>query len=197
MKKLFLSSSILAATSLFSLAYATSGTIQFTGQLTAASCTVNGGGGGSTPIAIPVNLGTIAIGDLSDGNGSSFGNTTTIPIKIECSDAGGLNSVAMQFSPSTGSGVDPVDGRLLKITAGGAKGVGIGIINSDDTLIDMSGTAKSLSVPLVMSGGPAPAPETGTADIVLRAAYIKAAAPGAATTAGPANGTLPFILTYL
>lgn len=193
MKKTILISAIAAATIFQTLAHANSVIIEFTGDITAATCTVNGGPGRGTPTNIPINMGKVSIADLSDGSGTDFGSEVNINIEVDCSSAIGVTGVSMRFAPRSGSGVNPVNSRLLA-TRGGATGVGIGLIDSDNALIDLGGTALSLPVNLDITPG---TPPTATAKMVIRAAYIRATRGSDVATPGSANGTLPFTLSYI
>jgi major type 1 subunit fimbrin (pilin) len=173
-------------------AHANSGVITFTGELVATSCVVTPGAGvGGGAGNINVNMGTVALSDLSQGNGSDFGAATQINLDVDCSSgAGGLSSVKMIFDPRSGSGVNPGDTRLLQLSpgAGAATGVGIAIINDNNKIINMNAN-ETIDAPLVISG------DTGKAELSMRAAYVLSGAPAQATV-GVANATLPFTLKY-
>lgn len=186
MKKLVLVSSILAAASFAQLSQAATGDINFTGELTAATCTVTGGSGG-TANDIDVPMGIVSIADLGDGISGNFGVETGINMDIDCAGAGGLNTVVMNFAPRSGSGIDPVDNRLLQLDAGGATGVGIALINDNNDIVNL-GAAETVKAALVAGTGGA-----ATAKLNLRASYIKTAT---TPTFGDANATMPFTLSY-
>ncbi|WP_300729586.1 fimbrial protein [Pseudomonas sp.] len=189
MKSLILTSTLLATAMLHTSAYAAGdGIINFTGNITNSTCTVNG----SNNATIDINMGTVAISELSDGNGTDFGAETNINMNIDCKDAGGLTAITMKFAPHSGSGVNKVDSRLLRVDRENA-GVGIGILDADNKLIDLGGIAETLPVTLDITPG---TPETGRAKMVLRAAYIRAVAGADLPVAGSANGELPFTLSY-
>lgn len=187
MKNLFLISSLVAAVSVANFAQANTGEINFTGELTAATCTVTGGTGGTAGV-IDVDLGTVSIADLGTGAPGDFGAETGINMDIDCAGAGGFETVKMHFSPRSGSGLDANDNRLLQITEGGAAGVGIGLINDANELVNL-GTGETVETALVAGQDGA-----ATATLNLRAAYIISDAP--ALAAGVANGDMPFTLSY-
>lgn len=188
MKKLVLVSSIIAAATFAQLSQAKTGDINFTGELIAASCSVSGGGAGGGPNSINVPMGKVSIDDLGDGSAGDFGAETAVNLDIDCaSGAGGLTSVIMNFAPRSGSGLDADDTRLLQLTSGGAAGVGIALINDTNTIIDL-GSAETVKAALTAGSNPGEA----TAKLNLRAAYIKTTTP----TAGVANATMPFTLSY-
>lgn len=192
MKKLVLVSSILTALSFAQLSQAKTGDISFTGNLTAATCSVSGGGGGGEDAGndISVAMGSISTADLGDGTSGDFGTETGINLDLDCTGAGGFTTVVMGFAPRSGSGLDADDTRLLALTGAGdagiATGVGIGLINDSNAIIDL-GAAETVKSALVVSGA------TATAHMNLRAAYIKN---GATIAAGTANATMPFTFSY-
>ncbi|VVP32929.1 putative major fimbrial subunit LpfA [Pseudomonas fluorescens] len=183
-------SKIAAISSVWLLALAMSNAhaadIRFTGELVAASCKVSGGG---TPDNIAVNMGKVSTQDLGTGAAGAFGPTTDINLTIDCaSGMVGLSTVKMSFDPFSGTGSHYDDSRLLALenSPGAATGVGIALINDANTILNLSKN-EPVSAPLVVTGGAA------TAELHLRAAYIKA---GAILKAGPANANMPFSLSY-
>jgi len=176
-------------------AQAADGTINFTGEIVAASCGITGGNGtsvtgGKGEQTIDVKMGKVSVDALDNTAGGGIAAGTAINLNLDCGATGkGLNTVKVRFDPASGSGVDGTNNKLLK-TTGTAKGVGIGIYNTAGTLLNLNAN-ETFDAPLVQ-GGTAEAP-TYTANLGLRAGYVKA---GAAVEAGTANGTLPFTLTY-
>lgn len=169
------------------IAYANTGTISFTGNLTAATCAVDPGAGtGGTTNDILVDLGTVSFRDLSEEDGTDFGAATRINLNISCTSAGGLSAVKMQFQPGGGSGIDTLDGRLLK-TTGTSRGVGIGIINEANQVLALNAN-ETISAPLTVTGTDA------VAAMTMRAAYILNG--DATRISGTANGSMPFTLSY-
>ncbi|AZF03587.1 MULTISPECIES: fimbrial protein [unclassified Pseudomonas] len=173
-------------------AMAADGVINFTGEIVAVTCDATGGstGGNASAQNIDVDLGKVAMDSLQNSEGGIVSGTA-INVKLDCGGtAEGLNFVKMKFDPLSGSGVDLVNGSLLK-TVGTATGVGIGVYNSENELLNLSAN-ESITAPLV--GEEVGEDETNyTADIVLRASYV---ASGGPVAPGTANGTLPFTLTY-
>lgn len=92
----------------------------------------------------------------------------------------------MNFDPRSGSGQDSRDSRLLK-TVGDATGVGIGLINGANQILDMR-AGDTITEPLTVA-----ADGTARASLDLRAAYVVNGDP---VVAGEANATLPFTFTY-
>ncbi|WP_175965431.1 fimbrial protein [Burkholderia sp. BCC0322] len=176
-------------------AMAADGTINFTGAITTASCTLTGGAGanvspGTGGQNIAVNLGTVSADSIGGTAGGGVAAGTQINLNLDCGNTGtGLNMVKMKFDPVAGSGIDGKNNQLLKI-AGNAEGVGIGLYDSNNKLLNLAAN-ETFDAPLV-KGGTEEAPSY-TAALNLRAGYV---ANGAAVKAGTANGTLPFTLTY-
>lgn len=184
------------ASALANTAMAADGTINFTGDIVAASCNITGGagtnvGGSKGNHTIDVNLGKVSIDALGGTAGSGIAGGTNINLELDCGNTGtGLTTVAVKFDPRSGSGIDGNNVSLLK-TSGTATGVGIGIYDTSGKLLNLSAN-ETFDAPLV-KGGTDP-DFTYTAKLDLRAGYVKSGA--AAPTAGTANGTLPFTLTY-
>ncbi|KAA5837691.1 type 1 fimbrial protein [Pseudomonas chlororaphis] len=178
-------------------ALAADGTIDFKGEIIAASCAITGGtgtsvGGGKGSQTISVDLGKVSTDSLTgNAGGSTIVGGKSINLNLDCGGtANGLKTVRMQFDPNSGSGIDSKNNSLLKITAGGAKGVGIGIFNGSNTLVNIAAN-ETISGDLVKVGEAGK--ETYTAKLDLRAGYV---ANGDVITPGSANGQLPFTLTY-
>lgn len=175
---------------------AADGTINFTGNITAASCSITGGAGtnvtgekGKQDIA--VNLGTVSADSVGGSSGHGIAGGTSINLSLDCgSSATDLTLVKMKFDPLAGSGIDGTNNKLLKIS-GTATGVGIGLYDSNNTLLNLAAN-ETINAPLV-KGGTVETP-TYTAALNLRAGYVSNGA--AKIAAGTANGTLPFTLSY-
>lgn len=184
--------SMAIAGTISSSAIAADGTINFTGEIIAASCKIAPGAGTSVggANAIDVNLGKVSTDSLGAGAGGSIVGGKSINLNLDCGGtAAGLKSVKLQFDPSSGSGVDSGNVSLLKVT-GGAEGVGIGLYNSSNKLVNL-GANETIDGDLVKTGEAGK--EQYTAKLNLRAGYV---ANGAEFKAGKAEGTLPFTLTY-
>lgn len=176
-------------------ALAADGTINFTGEIIAASCVASAGagtsvGGGVGSQTVDVTLGKVSMDAINGSAGGGISAGKSINLKLDCGNtAAGLTTVKLGFDPMAGSGIDLNNNSLLK-TVGTAKGVGIGMYDADNKLINLSGN-EEYSAELVKSGEDEATKYT--ADLNLRAAYV---ANGDTLTAGTANGTLPFTLTY-
>lgn len=180
---------------LASSAVAADGTINFTGEITAASCSVTAGAGTSVSGSkgnqiIEVALGKVSMDSLGGTAGGGIVGGTSININLDCGNtAANLTTVRVQFDPMSGSGVDTKKNTLLK-TTGTAKGVGIGLYDSKNKVINLAAN-EFVDAPLVKGGEGATVKYT--AAINMRAGYV---ANGDALVPGTANGTLPFTLTY-
>jgi len=175
------------------------GTINFTGSIVAASCTLGAGSGtnvtgGKGQQTISVNLGKVTTDSLGGTGGGIIGGTA-INLNLNCDNsAAGLSKVKVRFDPASGSGIDPKNNFLLATTGpvdDKATGVGIGLYNDQNQLLNLSGN-DVIQGDLVKTGEGDTA--TYSAKLALRAGYVKSGT--AAITAGQANGTLPFTLTY-
>ncbi|MDF3865407.1 fimbrial protein [Pseudomonas denitrificans (nom. rej.)] len=172
-------------------AMAADGVINFTGEITAASCVASAGAGTSASGAkgqqvVDVNLGKVSIDSLTGDAGLGLAGATAINLNLDCGNtAAGLNAVKFSFDPQSGSGIDAKNNSLLK-TMGSAEGVGIGLYDADSKLINLSAN-EGFVAPLAEDAG------NYSATVSMRAAYV---ANGDAIVPGAANGTLPFTLTY-
>lgn len=186
MKKLIIIiSSVITATSFVPLSQAKTGDINFTGSLTAATCSATAPG--STANNINVQMGIVSIADLEDGSTGQASATTQLQLDINCTGATSLSNAHMSFDPVSGSGQDTDDPRLLKINTGGATGVGVALMDKTDKILNL-GAGERLTTTLTVDGTGA-----ATAKLDLRAAYIKNGQPLAA---GIANASMPFTFIY-
>lgn len=181
MKSLTIASTLLATVTFASLTHAAdSGTINIVGTITNATCTVNSG---AFPATIDVNLGAVPAKYLGDGLAPTALDAE-ISLQVDCTNAGSLNTVVMKFNAA--GDIDTYDGRLLKVT-GGAEGVGIGVFDVNDALIALNGPAETQPVSITNNG------TDSQATIKLKVGYVKTSA---TLVTGPAEGTLPFTLSY-
>lgn len=185
MKKFIAISGVIAASSFMQLSLAKSGDINFTGSLTAATCTATAPGSTANNINVP--MGIVSIADLEDGSTGQASTTTQLQLDITCSGATDLSNAHMSFDPVSGSGLDTGDTRLLKIDSGGATGVGIALLDNTDKILNL-GAGDRLTTALTLGAAGA-----ATAKLDLRAAYIKN---GQALLAGDANASMPFTFIY-
>ena len=80
MKNLILVSSIIAVTSFMQLSQAKTGDINFTGSLTAATCSATAPGSTANNINVP--MGIVSIADLEDGSTGQASTTTQLQLDI-------------------------------------------------------------------------------------------------------------------
>ncbi|QMV52645.1 fimbrial protein [Ewingella americana] len=120
MNKKIIAIAILAGSAFASVAHAASGTINFTGNVTAATCTIDTAGKSQT-----VALGTVGTTDFPTA-GSTSGNGKISMVLSAC-PAG-----ATQASVSFGGPADANNGNLLKLSsAATATGVAIALFEDD------------------------------------------------------------------
>ncbi|RMQ44495.1 Fimbrial protein [Pseudomonas cichorii] len=169
---------------------ANNGKLIFNGTLTNISCDVAPGTGvspGNNPGEINVDLGNVSFSDI--GLSSETKLETAMPIQLLVNCSAGVdqyNMVKMRFTARNGSGLDNNDPKLLR-TTGAADGVGIGLLNASNVLMDLSGN-ETIDNTLVKDGvGGA------TAEINFGAVYVLNGTP---TNPGNADGFMPFVLDY-
>lgn len=176
MRTSLLASALLAAASIAPLAHAVDGTINFTGTILDAACTVDPGSATQT-----VSLGTV--------NKAVFVNAgdhaSSAPIIItfgSCDPA--ITRIAARFDGPAAAG----NSQLLGLTAatGAAVGVGIGIFEADGSALVPLGT-KSVGIVAPAAGA--------DATLEFRAKYVSTSAL-AGITGGPANAVATFTLDY-
>jgi type 1 fimbria pilin len=192
MKKISLSLAILAALGLSVASTANAannGKLIFTGTLTDMTCDVTAGSGTSpgNGTDINVDLGNVSFSDIGNFAAAKLETASPIQLLVACTGGTGQYSqVDMRFVARQGSGLDNLDQRLLR-TTGAADGVGIGLINTADQLMELNGDEK-ISAELVEDAG------VLRAELNFGAVYVLN---GAATNPGQADGFLPFVMEYL
>ncbi|KQQ50663.1 fimbrial protein [Pseudomonas sp. Leaf127] len=191
MKKLSITLAVLGALGLTGAANAANnGKLIFNGTLTNMTCDVAPGTGvspGTNPGEINVDLGNVSFSDIGLSSEGKLQTATPIQLLVNCSaGADQYNTVKMRFAARNGSGLDNNDQSLLR-TTGAADGVGIGLINAANRLMDLSGV-ETIDKPLVKDGvGGA------TAQLDFAAVYVLN---GTATNPGNADGFMPFVMDY-
>lgn len=181
----------LASTFIFAgTANAATGVINFAGTLSNVTCTATPGPGSGTGTDFNIDFGTVAFADLNDSSSTSHGAAKYINVLVDCTNATGLTTVRAAFDPAAGSGIDAEDRRLLSLATGtAARGAGIGILDDDGNVINLSGN-DTIAAPLVPTAG---TPGAATALMTTRAAYVLN---GAAPVPGVNTAQLPFTLTF-
>lgn len=169
---------------------ANNGKLVFTGTLTNISCNVAPGAGtspGDNPGDIAVDLGNVSFADIGTSSQNMFDTATPIQLLVNCSaGADQYNTVKMRFAARNGSGLDNNDAKLLR-TTGAADGVGIGLLNAANQLMDLGGT-ETIDKPLVKDGAGG-----ATAELNFAAVYVLN---GTTANPGNADGFMPFVLDY-
>lgn len=159
-------------------AFAADGTITFTGNITAQTCTINGNGSGSKDFTVA--LPTVSASTLATAG--TFAGRTPFSIALSaCTPTSG--NVHTYFEP--GPTVDANTG-MLALDAGGATNVEIGLQNADLSNInvgaaDASQNSKSVAIDA-----------SGSATLSYYAQYV---ATGPAT-AGAANSSVMYTMSY-
>lgn len=192
MKKISLSLAVVAAMGI-GLAgtanAANNGKLIFNGTLTDISCDVSAGAGaspGNNPGDINVDLGNVSFSDIGDFAAGKLETASPIQLLVNCTGgASQYSQVSMRFIARQGSGLDNLDQRLLR-TTGAADGVGIGLINAADQLMDLSGN-ETINAALEGTG------DAKTAELNFGAVYVLNSAN---TNPGNADGFLPFVMDY-
>lgn len=186
MKKLKTIMATCAACALTSTAMAADGTINFTGEITSASCVVTGGAGTTVngqDIYVP--LGKVSASSITNAGVGNIVAGASINLSLDCT-AAGMAKVKFKFDPVSGSGIDASNNSLLK-TDGAARGVGIGLYDESNQLMNLSANQEYVAELKPAGEGKL------TAEMRMRASYV---ANGATLVVGTANGTLPFSMTY-
>ncbi|KQQ60795.1 hypothetical protein ASF66_13740 [Pseudomonas sp. Leaf129] len=176
MRTTLLASSFLAAAALAPLAHAVDGTINFTGTILDAACTVDPGSANQT-----VPLGNVNKSAFVTAGDRASSAPFVITVNA-CNPA--ITRVAVRFDGPTAPG----NPQLLALSAGGtpATGVGIGIYEAvTDTLVPPGTKSVGIAAPAAGSA----------ANLEFTARYVSTVET-AAITAGPANGTATFTLDY-
>lgn len=167
------------------------GTINFNGEIISGSCTVTGAGATNS---VDVKLGRVLISQLREaGVGKKVGAGTGITMVLDCSNSStGLKTVNFNFDPTSGSGLDAKNNSLLK-TTGAAGGVGIGLYDGSDQLINLSVNKPYGTALTAAAGGGTGGENKYTATMSMSASFVNN---GDTLKEGAAAGTLPFTLTY-
>lgn len=154
------------------VAMAADGTVNFTGSVTASACVVTGGAAGGV---ITVPMGSVSSKAFT-GVGTKAGDRS---FSIQLTGCPANSQVWVRFAGAS----DPANIALLKLTAGGASGVAIGIAQSDGT-------------PIAMATDPVQKATTaadGSVTLSYRAYYQATAA---SVTTGLANASSDFTVIY-
>lgn len=204
MKNLSLIAALFAASALpFAASAQTANTINFTGTITKAACSVSsaaatGGGAQTTPTnsGITVNLGTVAdteigtMGAAVNGVYSAPANVgSNVTLTFNCSNTANagpgntqLTTFSVGFEP-TEAQKDEIVGALKLSGDSAAKGVAIALFDNGK-LVNVHDRTTLVAGKITNN--------TGTMD--LRAMYVKSG--NGAITPGSAKASLPFTVRY-
>lgn len=176
MKSTIQAVTVVAALGLASIgAHAADGTITFTGNVTAQTCTINGG----TP-DFTVALPTVTATTLGTA-GATAGRTPFSISLTGCAETGGNVHTFFEQGPT----VDSSTGNLV-LDAGGASNVEIQLLNQAD------GSVIALNQADAQQNSTAVAIASGSATLNYNAQYV---ATGAATP-GAANSSVMYTMSY-
>ncbi|OIN45876.1 fimbrial protein [Pseudomonas azotoformans] len=166
-----------------------SGKITFTGVINNDACSVDGANSDRT---ISVDMGNVSIKDMGTAENPTAGRVTAkdFNLNVNCNQG---TKVAMIFDANNGGSGLVTGKNVLALNPGSAtaQNVGIALLDSKGTLIDLS-SAATARIESTMHGQ---GTEGGDATLSFAAAYVTTGAAGA-STAGRGDATLPFILQY-
>lgn len=169
---------VAAAFAMPALAHAADGTITFTGQVTAQTCTVNSGTGKDFTVALPpVSASALAI------DGATAGRTPFKIVLTGCTTASG--NVSTYFE--SGATIVTATGRL-KNAAGTATKVEVGLLNDDAT-----NTTIMLGAAQASQNSQTFAVASNTATLSYFAQYV---ATGGAAGVGTVNTSVMYTMSY-
>jgi major type 1 subunit fimbrin (pilin) len=166
-----------------------SGKITFTGVINNDACSVDGANSDRT---ISVDMGNVSIKDMGTAENPTAGRVTAkdFNLNVNCNQG---TKVAMIFDANNGGSGLVTGKNVLALNPGSAtaQNVGIALLDSKGTLIDLSSPATARIESTMHGQGT----EGGDATLSFAAAYVTTGAAGA-STAGRGDATLPFILQY-
>lgn len=176
MKKTLLTAALaIAGLATFASAHAADGTIEFTGNITANTCTINGGNGGENfTVALP----TVSAKTLETA-GATAGRT---PFKIALTNCTTDQPVSVHFEG--GPTVSQETGRLI-VDGGGATKVELGLLSNSFGEIKAGAAHGQQNSQSVMLAG-------GKADLNY---FVEYHSLGGAT-AGAANSRVQYSIAY-
>ncbi|BDU23188.1 fimbrial protein [Dyella sp. GSA-30] len=178
-----LSSALLAAALAAPSAFAADGIITFNGAITTTSCLINGAAPGAPASSFTVTMPTVntsSMPNISDTAGATG-------FRIRIGGAGDTNCtngtrVYAHFEP--GPTVDPTTGSLILQGTGAAAGVQIELANKLGSKIDIFNDQDSSQIKEVVANNEA------------TLAYISRYVRTGAVTAGPANSSVMYTVSY-
>lgn len=191
------SAKLLTLTTLFGMvlgfnsqAHGNQGTVGFSGNITTPSCTIEGSGGATgSGFGIVLEMGDISLAELQPASTWVPAHGKTFDLVVTCpGNLAGYRTAHAQFLAAVGSGLDPQDSRLLRLTTGSeARGVAVGIWRPSGTgPLDLS-TSPRLDGPFTIT------PTNGVAIIRVNAILSLTSA---ATVTGTASALIGFGISY-
>lgn len=179
-RKTLLSTALVATFGFLALATApaqaaSTGTINFSGQVLADSCSIEVNGGNT--VVLPL----VTTTDFGSTVGSTAGTTSPFTIALTGCDTG-ATTAQMNFS---GTQVDTTSGNLLNSAASGSN-VEVQLLDTSNNVINTSTQANAPSISIDHT--------TGNGSTQLKARYIST---NTSTTAGLVQSSVGFTLTYL
>ena len=159
------------------LAFAADGTINFTGAISANTCTIDGNGAGSKNFN--VLMPTVGVDTLNEAGQTAGSTPFSIRLSACTPDTGMVHTL---FEP--GANGNAATGNLTT-TAGGATNVEIRLLNSDETPINVT-------VPDAAQNSKAVSLNSGEATLNYLAQYFAVGQAGAGTV----NATAKYTIIY-
>ncbi|NHR05792.1 type 1 fimbrial protein [Chromobacterium haemolyticum] len=164
-----------------------SGQIDFTGKVVADSCRLSSSNGDAT--SVKVDMGTVSVEDIGTVADPKFtgSGSSQVNFSIICKTA---SKVSMNLA---GLAPEVVNGNILRVnngtqSPGFARGVGIALY---DSAVSTNPKAYDLT-----NGALLKEEAAGTANEVRKVSFAAAYVANGTPTAGIANASLPFTLTY-
>ncbi|MDR6352454.1 fimbrial protein [Pantoea sp. SORGH_AS_0659] len=167
-KKALVAAALLSIVSV-NAAHAADGNLTFTGEILAATCTING----SAPGNINIPLGNFSVNEFGS-TGTTAGNGKIVMELAGCPNQ--ISTVKIQFEGTP----DDDNPSLLKIN-GSATGLGIGIYETDGTPIPIGNSSRDITL------------TSGAAKAEFDAKFMSTAN---TVGAGSANATATYTLQY-
>lgn len=164
----------------FSSAFATDGTVNFTGSVTDTACVVDMGGSN----VLAVQMGKISKNSFPVAGSVAAATKFTLQLK-SCPTA---TTATVKFDGIAAGG----DNKILALTSGTDSATGLGIQISDKSGAVLPLYANSVSYPLA-KGDAVVSTNDITNDLVFTARYISTAA---SVVAGTADSTVSFSINY-
>ncbi|RAY78929.1 type 1 fimbrial protein, partial [Enterobacter cloacae] len=142
MQKNLIALTLLAVSGFLSSVFAADGTINFTGNILDASCTVN-----TAASNLNAQLGDVGVGALNGAVGKTASQARIDIVLTNCPAS--ANNASVRFGGTT----DPINPDLLQISGSGPIATGVGIaLYERDAVTQIPVAAPSASLPVSASG---------------------------------------------